>query len=65
VTISGGVAAGAGEVIRYDQLFRDAHDALLRAKRRGRDRVEMAGDLPPVPLLLVGESDGERRAART
>jgi diguanylate cyclase (GGDEF)-like protein len=65
VTISSGVAAGAGEAIRYDQLFRDADDALLRAKRRGRDRVEMAGDLPPVPVLLVGESDGQRRAART
>jgi diguanylate cyclase (GGDEF)-like protein len=65
VTISAGVASGAGEAMRYAELFRDADQALLRAKRRGRDRVEMAGDLPPVPVLLVGESDGDRTAART
>jgi diguanylate cyclase (GGDEF)-like protein len=47
VTISAGVAAGAGEEIRYDQLFRDADRALLEAKRGGRDRVEVAGDLLP------------------
>jgi diguanylate cyclase (GGDEF)-like protein len=47
VTISGGVAAAAGEAIRYAQLFRDADHALLVAKRGGRDRVEVAGDLVP------------------
>ncbi len=47
VTISAGVAAGAGEDMRYAQLFRDADHALLDAKRRGRDRVEVAGALGP------------------
>jgi diguanylate cyclase (GGDEF)-like protein len=53
VTISGGVAAGAGEEIRYDQLFRDADHALLEAKRGGRDRVEVAGDLLPAYRTAV------------
>src|SRR5215207_10654324 len=44
VTISAGVAAGAGEEIRYERLFRAADHALLEAKRAGRDRVEVAGD---------------------
>jgi diguanylate cyclase (GGDEF)-like protein len=44
VTISAGVAASAGEEIRYDELFRAADHALLEAKRAGRDRVEVAGD---------------------
>jgi diguanylate cyclase (GGDEF)-like protein len=65
VTISAGVASGAGDGMRYAQLFRDADHALLRAKRDGRDRVEMAGDLPLVPVCLVGESDGDRSVART
>ena len=45
VTISAGVAAASGEAIRYAQLFRDADQALLHAKRAGRDRVEVAGEL--------------------
>jgi diguanylate cyclase (GGDEF)-like protein len=44
VTMSAGVAAGAGEEIRYDRLFRAADHALFEAKRAGRDRVEVAGD---------------------
>jgi diguanylate cyclase (GGDEF)-like protein len=44
VTISAGVAAGTGEAIRCDHLFRAADHALLEAKRAGRDRVEAAGD---------------------
>ena len=47
MTISAGVAAAAGEAMRYAQLFRDADHALLEAKRGGRDRVEAAGDLAP------------------
>ncbi len=47
VTISAGVAAAAGEAMRYAQLFRDADHALLEAKRGGRDRVEAAGALAP------------------
>ena len=45
MTISAGVAAAAGEEMRYAQLFRDADHALLDAKRGGRDRVEVAGAL--------------------
>jgi PleD family two-component response regulator len=44
VTISAGVAAAAGDEIRYARLFRAADHALLEAKRAGRDRVEVAGD---------------------
>jgi diguanylate cyclase (GGDEF)-like protein len=43
VSVSAGVAAGAGGEIRYDRLFRAADHALLEAKRAGRDRVEVAG----------------------
>ena len=45
VTLSAGVAAGAGDTLRYAQLFRDADHALLAAKRAGRDRVKAAGEL--------------------
>jgi diguanylate cyclase (GGDEF)-like protein len=46
LTISAGVAAAAGADVRYDDLFRQADDALLRAKRAGRNRV-MAADHGP------------------
>jgi diguanylate cyclase (GGDEF)-like protein len=59
VTVSGGVAAAAGEAIRYEQLFREADHALLEAKRGGRDRVEVAGYLPRDPVPAYG------RVART
>jgi PleD family two-component response regulator len=39
LTLSAGVATAAGEHVRYDDLFRAADLALLRAKREGRDRV--------------------------
>jgi diguanylate cyclase (GGDEF)-like protein len=39
LTLSAGVAGATGEAVRYDQLFRAADAALLRAKREGRDRV--------------------------
>jgi len=39
LTLSAGVATAAGEAVRYDDLFRAADLALLRAKREGRDRV--------------------------
>ena len=45
MTISAGVAAAAGEAIRYAQLFRDADRALLEAKCAGRDRVVVAADV--------------------
>jgi diguanylate cyclase (GGDEF)-like protein len=44
ISVSAGVAAAAGEEIRYERLFRAADHALLEAKRAGRDRVEVAGD---------------------
>jgi diguanylate cyclase (GGDEF)-like protein len=42
MTLSAGVATAAGDDVRYDQLFRAADSALLRAKREGRDRVVSA-----------------------
>jgi diguanylate cyclase (GGDEF)-like protein len=42
LTLSAGVATAAGELVRYDDLFRAADLALLRAKREGRDRVVAA-----------------------
>jgi diguanylate cyclase (GGDEF)-like protein len=39
LTISAGVAMGAGEGVSYEELFRAADRALLDAKREGRDRV--------------------------
>ena len=53
VTISAGAAAAAGEAIRYAQLFREADHALLDAKRGGRDRVEVAGMLPPAYRIAL------------
>ena len=43
LTLSAGVAAAAGEKVRYEVLFRAADEALLRAKRDGRNRVVGAG----------------------
>ena len=44
LTLSAGVATAAGEKVRYDDLFRAADRALLRAKREGRDRVVSAAE---------------------
>ena len=49
LTLSAGVSSAAGEHMRYEALFRAADGALLRAKRAGRDRVEVAGDAPSPP----------------
>jgi diguanylate cyclase (GGDEF)-like protein len=65
MTISAGVAAGSGGNIHYDELFRAADGALMRAKGGGRDRVEVAGDLPPLSLPDARVFGGERSAART
>jgi diguanylate cyclase (GGDEF)-like protein len=45
MTLSAGVATAAGSEVRYEDLFRTADSALLRAKREGRDRV-VAADAP-------------------
>jgi diguanylate cyclase (GGDEF)-like protein len=45
MTLSAGVATAAGAEVRYEDLFRAADSALLRAKREGRDRV-VAADAP-------------------
>jgi diguanylate cyclase (GGDEF)-like protein len=48
VTISIGVAAGATEAtLDADLLLRHADEALYAAKHKGRNRVEIAGDLNP------------------
>jgi diguanylate cyclase (GGDEF)-like protein len=44
LTLSAGVAVGAGESVHYEELFRAADRALLHAKRQGRDRVVAAAD---------------------
>jgi diguanylate cyclase (GGDEF)-like protein len=50
LTVSAGVAAGAGTDISYEELFRAADAALLLAKRSGRDQVQSAGNsLPACP----------------
>jgi diguanylate cyclase (GGDEF)-like protein len=42
ITLSAGVAAGAGEDVRYEELVRRADAALFEAKRSGRNRVTAA-----------------------
>ena len=44
LTLSVGVAAAAGDRVRYDALFREADLALLRAKREGRNRAVPAAE---------------------
>ena len=65
VTVSGGVAAGSGGEISYDELFRAADGALREAKRGGRDRVDVAGELPAVSLPDARGFDPDPSAART
>ena len=42
VTVSAGVAAAAGAAVQYDVLFAAADEALLSAKRDGRNQVQTA-----------------------
>lgn len=46
VTISLGLACEAGASIEYETLFHSADRALYTAKRRGRNRVVVAGETP-------------------
>jgi diguanylate cyclase (GGDEF)-like protein len=49
ITISGGVASARGEAVVWDDLYRRADSALLRAKRQGRNRVLRDDDGESVP----------------
>ena len=62
ITISAGVAAGSGGDISYDRLFRAADAALLAAKRGGRNRVELAGELPSLTLPDARDFAGDPSA---
>jgi diguanylate cyclase (GGDEF)-like protein len=53
LTLSAGVATTAGGRLSYEELFRAADGALFAAKRAGRDRVEVAGAMPP---LLISDA---------
>lgn len=46
ITASFGVSAAHDEQIDFDLLYRLADEALYRAKRGGRDRVEVSGEAP-------------------
>jgi|SRR5829696_4292805 len=50
VTVSLGVACARGEVT-FEPLFRDADEALYRAKREGRNRVATSSDDADVPAV--------------
>jgi diguanylate cyclase (GGDEF)-like protein len=52
VTVSIGIASARGEV-SFEPLFRDADEALYRAKRQGRNRVATApgGEMDARPLV--------------
>lgn len=63
ITLSAGVAAGAGPEVRYDELFRAADAALLEAKRAGRDRVVAAGELPAAAATDVSRFASDKSVA--
>jgi two-component system, cell cycle response regulator len=66
VTCSLGVATGSGSGrVTAEDLIRVADEALYRAKRLGRDRAEIGGDLvtgdlPPEPCPSSGNGDRRR-----
>jgi diguanylate cyclase (GGDEF)-like protein len=45
VTASLGVSAARGSAVKFDEMFRRADTALYEAKRAGRNRVVIAGEL--------------------
>jgi diguanylate cyclase (GGDEF)-like protein len=65
LTVSAGVASGWGGDLRYEDLFRAADAALLAAKRGGRNRVEVAGELAEPTLPDARRLAGDPSAART
>jgi diguanylate cyclase (GGDEF)-like protein len=50
VTVSAGVAVARGEGASFRGLFEAADEALYDAKRRGRNRVSIAGSIPPLAM---------------
>jgi diguanylate cyclase (GGDEF)-like protein len=64
LTISAGVATDAGGHITYDALFREADEALLEAKRGGRNRVETAGGLSRLAFPGTRSLHGDPSAVR-
>ena len=64
LTVSAGVATGAGGHISYDTLFREADAALFEAKRAGRNRVETAGGLSRLAFPGTRQLHGDPSAVR-
>jgi diguanylate cyclase (GGDEF)-like protein len=64
LTLSAGVATGAGGHISYDDLFREADVALFEAKRAGRNRVETAGGLSRLAFPATRQMHGDPSALR-
>jgi diguanylate cyclase (GGDEF)-like protein len=64
LTLSAGVATGAGGHISYDELFRAADEALFEAKRGGRNRVETAGGLSRLAFPGTRQMHGDPSALR-
>jgi diguanylate cyclase (GGDEF)-like protein len=68
VTLSMGLACGGGREVDAQTLVRLADEALYRAKRAGRNRVEVAGPAaelrPPLPPRRTARSARPRRARR-
>ena len=63
LTLSAGVATSPGGELDYEPLFKAADEALLKAKREGRNRVRAAGDLPPLALPDARTFEADASAA--
>ena len=53
VTMSFGVSSSSGGTFEYDEVFEAADAALYAAKRGGRNRVEIAGELPRMAVAAA------------
>jgi diguanylate cyclase (GGDEF)-like protein len=49
ITVSAGLAAFPDDGVTYEEVLKEADDALYRAKREGRNRVRVAGQTLPDP----------------